>query len=135
MLVKQGTIQHKQAVCIIMHFSRSTAAPSCDTISAPHEATKEADLVGAEASSPSAPTPERLRLLCAGILARLAALRERIQASGRAVLRPSNAIMGRPFVPALDFLRRVVSDVAAPAAHAEEAAAARKRPRSDEGIA
>ena len=49
-----------------------------------------------------------IRLLSASVADRLSALRDRIRADGRATLPPSRAVMGPPFVPALDFLRRLV---------------------------
>jgi hypothetical protein len=66
------------------------------------------------------------RSICRGVLLRLAALRDRIRAAGRAVLPPSRAVMGPPFVPALDFLRGLVLDAAAsnPAAGDANGAAA-----------
>ena len=62
-----------------------------------------------------------MRSLCIGVAARLAALRDRILAAGKAALPPSRAVMGPPFVPALDFLRRLVLDAAEPAAAAAAA--------------
>ncbi len=62
-------------------------------------------------------------LLCQEVELRLATLRGRICAAGKAKLPHSRAVMGPPFVPALDFLRDAVRSLAVAAA-AEAAAAA-----------
>ena len=67
--------------------------------------------------------------LCGGVAARLASLRDRIKTSGSAILQPSTAIMGAPFIPALDFLRTLVLDVAK-TAEVEPEAGPRKRRRT-----
>jgi hypothetical protein len=54
-------------------------------------------------------------LLCQEIELRLAALRDRICTAGQAKLPHSRAVMGPPFVPALDFLRDAVCSLAAAA--------------------
>ncbi len=59
------------------------------------------------------PPPNMEPCHCGGVATRLAALRDRIRANGTAVLPPSRAAMGPPFVPALDYLRRLVLDAAA----------------------
>ena len=62
-----------------------------------------------------------MRAHCSAVAERLAVLRDRILAAGKAALPPSRAVMGPPFVPALDFLRRLVLDAAEPAAAAAAA--------------
>ncbi len=135
MMVKHGTIEQKQVIDIVRHYSSSPSTPFCDSTPtpAPHEKSKMAEHTEANGSRGSLPHLGLYenRLLYAGIQSRLAALRDRIHASGKAVLRPSNAIMGPPFAPALAFLRGVVRDVAASASPAEDAAA-RKHLRDDE---
>jgi hypothetical protein len=133
MMVKQRTIEHKQVIDIVLHFSSSMAAPFLRQPTSPlRTVSKASDLVEAEGSSCNLSDIKLRdhRLLCAGIQSRLATLRERIHASGKAVLRPSNAIMGPPFAPALDFLRDVVREVSASAAAAEHSSPT-KRTRED----
>ena len=134
MVVKQGTIERKQVIDIIHHFSLSTADPFCEKAPTPPQAleSKTSKHLGIEGSGCISPHTElhEIRLLCAGILSRLATLRERIHAYGKAVLRPSNAIMGPPFAPALDYLQGLVREISLSAAATEEAAA-RKRARVD----
>mmetsp|Transcript_31528 Transcript_31528/g.65964 ORF Transcript_31528/g.65964 Transcript_31528/m.65964 type:complete len:254 (-) Transcript_31528:67-828(-) len=130
MMVKQGSIEPKQVIDIVRHFSSSTAAPSCNPTPKPHEAFQIAE-AGEFSHTSSHLKLHEHQMLCAGIQSRLAALRERIHTCGKAVLRPSNAIMGQPFAPALDFLRGVVRDVAAFDTQAEDSIV-RKRPRADE---
>ena len=62
-----------------------------------------------------------MRAHCSAVAERLAVLRDRILAAGKAALPPSRAVMGPPFVPALDFLRRLVLDAVEPAAAAAAA--------------
>jgi hypothetical protein len=131
MMVKQGTIEHTQVIDIVLHFTSSMAPPFLRQPTS-RTVSKASDLVEAEGLSCNLSDIQlhEHRLLCAGIQSRLAALRERILASGKAVLRPSNAIMGPPFAPALDFLRNVVREVSASAAAAEHSSP-KKRTRED----
>ena len=75
------------------------------------------------------------RPLCAGVAARLAALRDRIRATGTALLPPSRAVLGPPFIPALDLLRSLVLDAggsaSATAADCGRAPESRKRRHSE----
>ena len=81
-------------------------------------------------SHPQSCTQPGFYALCSGVAARLAALCDHIRLNGTAVLPPSRAVMGPPFVPALQFLRGLVLQAAA-AGTDDGASSARKRRRPD----
>jgi hypothetical protein len=135
MLVKQGAVEYKQVNDIVHRFSSpSAASPFCESASLPHETSTKSDPAEAGGSARSLQHLElhEHRLLCAGIQSRLASLRERINASGKAVLRPSSAIMDQSFAPALDYLRGVVRDFATSSSQVVAEADVSKRSREDD---
>ena len=109
-LVKQGTLKKENVVeilnscskCLLDSFNHrpSIRSNGSDSVSSAIDA----------AVSIGITFPPGNSTLCGGVAARLAALRDRIRASGSVVLPPSRAVMGPPFVPALEFLRGLVLD-------------------------
>ena len=112
-LVKQGTMRRSEVAEIL--FQESDSETSAFSLSQFDSTAYKFDI-----HERSRGQTEK-RDICNGVAARLAALRDRILAAGKAALPPSRAVMGPPFVPALDFLRRLVLDAAEPAAAAAAA--------------
>ncbi len=128
-LVKQGTIDRKQVLEIILKTSArigvdagasADAGPGASRIG-PHEPACDA-----AAARPDSHHHPDTGPICRAVQLRLAALRDRIRAAGTAVLPPSRAVMGPPFVPALEFLRQLVVDAAASSPATMTAASADK---------
>jgi hypothetical protein len=96
-MVMQGAIAPKQ----VNEHSPFLRIPILRTSTSPTRSIKHAELVVADGAScrPSQLESHKTLQLYAGVQSRLATLRERIQTCGKAVLRPSNAIMGQPFGP------------------------------------
>jgi hypothetical protein len=110
-LVKQGTMDQTQVIQILRICSRIDKS----------SAAVDADAARSQCSLPGDVAPALrdfehdtdIRSICRSVLLRLAVLRDRISEAGEAVLPPSCAIMGPPFVPALDFLHSLVLGAAA----------------------
>ena len=106
LLVKQGSVSPTE---IVEHLQVQVLAP-CPAHGPQPDADDEDIAANRRLTDPAASPVDRH--LCVCVAARLAALRDRIRACGSAVLPPSRAVMGPPFVPALEFLRGLVLDAA-----------------------
>ena len=123
-LVKQGTMKPCEVVQILRCCSKSIRTPAPGVHPRNDGDPARSDSCHSDDSNAAVAhihPPHYMRSLCIGVAARLAALRDRILAAGKAALPPSRAVMGPPFVPALDFLRRLVLDAVEPAAAAAAA--------------
>jgi hypothetical protein len=121
-LVKQGTMDQAQVIEILRSSSRicNASAPPADTNTLRLETTSSAEEIGCKTteSRRDSYSDIDIRPICRSILLRLSVLRDRISAAGEAILPPSRAIMGPPFVHALDFLHSLVLSAAASSAAA-----------------
>jgi hypothetical protein len=107
MLVKRGTLTLED---IEEYFRTHSQMHFCPAHGPQPEADDHDHSVPASPRPSDSPSNVVDQHLCICVAARLAALRDRIRANGTAVLPPSRAAMGPPFVPALDYLRGLVLD-------------------------
>jgi hypothetical protein len=113
-LVKTGTIEPSE----VSEFLRRCSAQNIDEINARLHFSRPQPIIPdtstkSDTSMKNNDNSSGITELCGGVAALLATLRDCILTNGTAVLPPSRAAMGPPFVPALDYLRRLVLDAAA----------------------
>eukprot|EP00291_Cryptomonas_curvata_P007944 CAMPEP_0172181610 /NCGR_PEP_ID=MMETSP1050-20130122/17920_1 /TAXON_ID=233186 /ORGANISM="Cryptomonas curvata, Strain CCAP979/52" /LENGTH=114 /DNA_ID=CAMNT_0012854925 /DNA_START=379 /DNA_END=720 /DNA_ORIENTATION=- len=114
-------MNHAQATEIIQTCSRiASASAPAHADASPHVAPLRLHQTDLDAAAARHDPHHDVRR---GVLRRLAALRDRISAAGAAVLPPSCAAMGPPFLPALDFLSTLILDSDADAESSPTAAA------------
>eukprot|EP00291_Cryptomonas_curvata_P002329 CAMPEP_0172203482 /NCGR_PEP_ID=MMETSP1050-20130122/31314_1 /TAXON_ID=233186 /ORGANISM="Cryptomonas curvata, Strain CCAP979/52" /LENGTH=339 /DNA_ID=CAMNT_0012881713 /DNA_START=302 /DNA_END=1321 /DNA_ORIENTATION=+ len=123
-LVKQGTMDHAQAFEIIRRCPRIGAPVHADVTH--HDAPRPSrEFVCAKAAAYCGSDHDPgIRPICCGVLLRLESLIDCISTTGAAILPPSCAAMGPPFLPALDFLSTLILDSDADAESSPTAAAA-----------